>query len=108
MASRGSNGSSKSSSSKSRSRSSGKSSRNGSSSNGSSGSASRSKPKYDDYSVVDPKKIPDGPDLLVDVPVVKVDSIELEVDDLRAQVAVSAEVRKLLQLSVGADASLGK
>src|SRR3954468_11135325 len=63
---------------------------------------------YDDYSIVDPKDIPDGPDVLVDVPVVKVDEIELEVDDLRAEVSVSAQVQKLLQLSVGAEARLGK
>jgi hypothetical protein len=44
----------------------------------------------------------------VDVPVVKVDEIDIEVDDLRAQVAVMAEVRDIVQLSVGADAHLGK
>jgi hypothetical protein len=63
---------------------------------------------YDDYSIVDPKDIPDGPDVLVDVPVVKVDEISLEVEDLRAQVAVLAQVRDIVQLSVGADARLGK
>src|SRR5687768_9159806 len=111
MASRGSNGSSKSSRSRngsskqSRSRSgSSKSKSNGSRSSGS----TRSKQQYDDYSIVDPKDIPDGPDVLVDVPVVKVDEIELEVEDLRAQVAVMAEVRDLVQLSVGADAKLDK
>ena len=81
-----------------------KRSRSGNSRNGS----SKSKPQYEDYSIVDPKDIPDGPDVLIDVPVVKVDEIDLEVDDLRAQVAVMAEVRDLVQLSVGADASLGK
>jgi hypothetical protein len=64
--------------------------------------------EYDDYSLRDPKDIEDGPDVLLDVPVVKVDEIDLEVDDLRAQVAVSAEVRDLVQLSVGAEAKLGK
>src|SRR5215210_304990 len=73
-----------------------------------SSSGSRSKRDFPDYSIVDPGDIPDGPDLLVDVPVVKVDEINLEVDDLRAQVAVLAEVRKILRLSVGADARLGK
>jgi hypothetical protein len=80
---------------------------NGSRSNGK-GSSRNGKRSYDDYSIVDPKDIPDGPDVLVDVPVVKVDEIELEVEDLRAQVAVMAEVRDLVQLSVGADAKLGK
>jgi hypothetical protein len=75
-----------------------------------SGSSSRpkSKPEYEDYAVVDPKKIPDGPDVLLDVPVVKVDEIDLEIDDLHAQVAVSAQVQKLVQLSVGVDARLSK
>jgi hypothetical protein len=57
---------------------------------------------------VDPKKIPDGPDVLIDVPVVKVDLIDFELDDLRAQIAVRAEVKDMVQLSVGADVSLGK
>jgi hypothetical protein len=70
-------------------------------------SRSRSKDQYDDYSIVDPADIPDGPDVLVDVPVVKVDKIGIEVDDLRAQVAVRAEVRELVQLNVGAHARLG-
>src|SRR5688500_15779184 len=64
--------------------------------------------QYDDYSIVDPSEIPDGPDVLVDVPVAKVDKIDIEVDDLRAQVAVRAEVRELVQLNVGAQARLGK
>jgi hypothetical protein len=45
--------------------------------------------------------------VLVDVPVVKVDKIGIEVDDLRAQVAVRAEVRELVQLNVGVQARLG-
>src|SRR5215212_8454906 len=94
-AARSRNGSSKSSSSRSR---------NGSSKS----SSSRAKQEYDDYSIVDPKDIPDGSDVLIDVPVVKVDEIDLEVEDLRAQVAVMAEVRDLVKLSVGADARLGK
>lgn len=68
----------------------------------------RKSKEYPDYAVVDPKQIPDGPDVLVDVPVAKVDEIDIEVDDLRAQVAVMAEVRKILMLSVGADAKLGQ
>ena len=66
------------------------------------------KRQFEDYSIVDPKEIPEGPDVLLDVPVVKVDEIDLEVDDLRAQVAVLAEVRDMVQLAVGADVSLGK
>jgi hypothetical protein len=77
----------------------------GRSSRSSNGSAPTS---YDDYSIADPKKIPEGPDLLIDVPVVKVDEIDLEVKDLRAQVAVQANVRQLVRLSVGADVHLDK
>ena len=51
---------------------------------------------------------PDGPDVLLDIPVVKVDEIDIEVDDLRAQVAVMAEVRDLVEIGVGADVALGK
>jgi hypothetical protein len=69
---------------------------------------SRSKQEFADYSIVDPRDIPEGADVLVDVPVVKVDEIDIEVEDLRAQVAVLAEVRDLVQLSVGADVRLGK
>ena len=54
------------------------------------------------------KDIEDGPDVLLDVPVVKVDEINLEVDDLRAHVSVMAEVRGLVELNVGVDARLGK
>jgi hypothetical protein len=74
----------------------------------SSSQRSRSRHEYPDYSIVDPRKLPDGPDVLLDVPVVKVDEIDIEVADLRAQIAVSAEVRDLVEISVGADASLGK
>jgi len=68
----------------------------------------RSRREFPDYSIVDPRELPDGPDVLLDVPVVKVDEIDIEVDDLRAQVAVMAEVRDLVDITVGADVSLGK
>jgi hypothetical protein len=68
----------------------------------------RSREEFADYSILDPRDLPPGPDVLLDVPVVKVDEIDIEVDDLRAQVAVMAEVRDLVQISVGADASLGR
>jgi hypothetical protein len=72
-------------------------------------SGSRAKrEQFADYSIIDPKDIPDGRDVLVDVPVLKVDEISLEIEDLHAQVAVMAELRKLVHLSVGADARLGK
>jgi len=48
------------------------------------------------------------PDVLLSVPVVKVDRIHLELDNLDAQVALKAQVLDLLELTVGVDAHLGK
>jgi hypothetical protein len=50
----------------------------------------------------------DEPDVLLDVPVLKVDEINLTVEGLRAHVAVLAELADLVKLSVGADVSLDK
>ena len=50
----------------------------------------------------------DEPDVLVDVPELRVDEISLEVDDLRAHVALHADVLELLKLHVGIDAELGR
>ncbi len=86
-------------------------SRSTSSSNGRSSSSrggKRSREEFPDYSIVDPGEIPEGPDVLLDIPVVKVDEIDIEVDDLRAQVAVHAEVKDLVEVNIGADVSLGK
>lgn len=47
-------------------------------------------------------------DVHLDVPVVKVDEIELEVENLRASVSLQAEVLDLLKLKVGADVELGR
>jgi e3 binding domain len=48
------------------------------------------------------------PDVLLDVPVIKVDSIHLELDDLDAHVSLLARVLDLVRLSVGVDVHLGK
>jgi e3 binding domain len=48
------------------------------------------------------------PDLVLNVPVLKVDSIHLELDDLEAHVALKAQVLDLLKLNVGIDLTLGK
>jgi hypothetical protein len=72
------------------------------------GDSERQRAEYKDYSVLDPRKIQGGPDVLIAVPVVKVDEVDLEVDDLHAQVAVLAEVRKLVKIGVGAEAQLDK
>jgi hypothetical protein len=50
----------------------------------------------------------DEPDVLLDVPVLKVEEINLTVEGLRAHVAVLAELADLVKLSVGADVGLDK
>jgi hypothetical protein len=50
----------------------------------------------------------EDPDVLLDVPVVKVDEVEIEVDELRADVSLHAAVLDVLSLGVGADVSLGR
>ncbi|TGB09644.1 hypothetical protein E4099_13430, partial [Streptomyces palmae] len=49
-----------------------------------------------------------APDVFLDVPLLKVDQIDLDVEDLRAHVSLQAEVLDLLKLNVGADVSLGR
>ncbi|MBA5225935.1 hypothetical protein [Streptomyces griseoaurantiacus] len=49
-----------------------------------------------------------NPDVFLDVPTLKVDEIDLDVEDLRAHVSLRAEVLDLLRLNVGADVSLGR
>jgi hypothetical protein len=59
--------------------------------------------------VADEQGTPDQqPDVLLDVPTLKVDEIHLEVDNLQARVSLMAQVLNLLTLQVGADVSLGK
>lgn len=50
----------------------------------------------------------EDPDVLLDIPIVKVDEISLEVDDLRARVSLHAAVGNLVQLNVGADVVIGR
>jgi hypothetical protein len=47
------------------------------------------------------------PDVLLDIPQLRVEEIILEVEDLRSHVSVQADVLNLLRLSVGADVQLG-
>ena len=50
----------------------------------------------------------DEPDVLLDVPVLKVEEIDLTVEGLRAHISVLAELADLVKLSVGADVNLDK
>jgi pyruvate/2-oxoglutarate dehydrogenase complex dihydrolipoamide acyltransferase (E2) component len=63
---------------------------------------------YRQYAEEARKSIGVDPDVLIAVPVVKVDSIHLELDDLRAHVALQAKVLELVKLNVGVDVTLGK
>jgi hypothetical protein len=48
------------------------------------------------------------PDVLLDVPELRVEEVTLDVEDLRAQVSLQALVLDLVKLDVGADVQLGK
>jgi len=80
-------------------------------SNRSSSNSSRSKrgnQDLPDYSIIDPKDIEEAVDVYVDAPVVKVDEIKFELDDLRAHLAVLAEAGHFVQLTAGVGVRLGK
>jgi hypothetical protein len=61
-----------------------------------------------DFSVVDPEEIEEAVDVYLDAPVVKVDEIKFELDDLRAHLAVLAEAGHFVQLNAGVGVRLGK
>jgi 2-oxoacid dehydrogenase-like protein with E3 subunit-binding domain len=66
--------------------------------------------EYEDYTLLHPGSISDTdePDVLLDVPVVNVDELQFELDNLHARVSLHAEVLDLVRLSVGVHAELGK
>jgi hypothetical protein len=74
----------------------------------SSSNRKRSNEDLPDYSIIDPEEIDDAVDVYVDAPVVKVDEIKFELDNLRAHIAVLAEAGNFVQLNVGAAVGLGK
>ena len=65
---------------------------------------------YEDYTLIDPGEISDTdePDVIVDIPLAKVDEIHFELDDLEARISLHAEVLDLVKLSVGVHVELGK
>jgi len=63
---------------------------------------------YRAYAAGDEQDPGGEPDVLLDVPVVKVDAIHLELDDLDAHLALQARVLDLVNLNVGVDVHLGK
>jgi hypothetical protein len=89
------------------------SSRNRSSSNGrsrrqTSNSGTVPEREYQDYELEHGTIGTEEEDVLLDVPVVKVDEIHLELDNLHARVSLHAEVLDLVKLSVGAHAEFSK
>jgi pyruvate/2-oxoglutarate dehydrogenase complex dihydrolipoamide acyltransferase (E2) component len=64
--------------------------------------------EYRSYSASAGEKDAQHPDVLLDVPVVKVDRIHLEVDNLDAHVSLKAKVLDLVNLNVGVNVHLGK
>lgn len=65
---------------------------------------------YEGYATADGSgpSVAEDPDVVLDVPVLKVEELELEVDNLRAQVSVQAELADMVKLNVGVDVNLGK
>jgi hypothetical protein len=63
--------------------------------------------EYEDYVLAERDSDSEEPDVLLDMPVVKVDEINLEVEELRARVSLRAEVLDLLKLNIGADVFIG-
>jgi hypothetical protein len=61
-----------------------------------------------DYSEIDAKDIEKAIDVYVDAPVVNVDEIKFELDDLVAHVAVLAEAGRFVELNAGVGVRLGK
>ena len=73
-----------------------------------SSSLKRSREDLPDYSLIDPGEIHEAVDVYVDAPVVKVDEICFELDDLRVHLAVLAEAGRFVQINAGAGVRLGK
>ena len=64
--------------------------------------------EYEDYVLAERDSDSEEPDVLLDAPVVKVDEISLNVEELEALVSLQAEVLNLLRLHVGAKVSIGQ
>jgi hypothetical protein len=72
------------------------------------GTGTAAEREYEGYALAGLEDPRGDPDVLLDVPVLKVDSIHLEVDNLDAQVALKAKVLDLVTLNAGVDVHLGK
>lgn len=100
-------GNSRSGTSRSKSRRSRSESRS-SSRSGNSRNGRQAREKAPDFLVKGPEEIEEAVDVFVDAPVVKVEEIKFEMDDLRAHLALLAEAGHFVQLNAGAAVRLGK
>jgi hypothetical protein len=64
--------------------------------------------EYEDYVLAERDSDGEEPDVLLDAPVVKVDELDLEVEELQALVSLQADVLNLLRLHVGAKVLIGQ
>lgn len=62
--------------------------------------------EYDGYVTKQSGRL--DPDVVLDVPMLKVDEIDLEVEDLKAQVSLRAELADFVKVNVGVEVNLGK
>jgi hypothetical protein len=72
------------------------------------GKATVAEQEYRDYATGPLAKTGENPDVLLDVPVIKVDKIYLKLANIDAHVALKAQVLDLVSLDVGIDVHLGK
>jgi NTP pyrophosphatase (non-canonical NTP hydrolase) len=75
------------------------------------GETTAARREYEDHRLSNAERqdtVSDEPDVLLDVPVLKVEEIDLTVEGLRAHVSVLAELADFVKLSVGADVALDK
>src|SRR5215208_4851212 len=72
------------------------------------GRATVAEREYRDYATSPLAETGQDPDVLLDVPVIKIDKIYLKLADLEAHVALKAQVLDLVSLDVGIDVHLGR
>lgn len=64
--------------------------------------------EYDAHTTKDRGESLGEPDVLLDVPMLNVEEIDLEVEDLRARVSFQAELADLAKINIGLDVELGR
>lgn len=72
------------------------------------GRPGRTQEEYDARATEDRGESFGEPDVLLDVPMLNVEEIDLEVEDLRARVSFQAELADLVKINVGLEAELGR